>query len=178
MKNSGIETRTRKVKQNYRKFSDEKKKEIITNILNRPTGVTLDQACNENGIVNPLYYKWKESMLRNGLVSDVFRSRPQESRVNKRYTDEEKKNIINTIENLPNGVSKTDMFRKLGVNKPDYYSWRQKFGVMNQPSTVHSSRKVLHTVTLSVEVGSIMELISFCNGITSVPKVKSILSVE
>ena len=72
------------------------------------------------------------------------------------------------------------MFRKLGVNKPDYYTWRKKFGVMEvrKSPIVNSSRRVLHTVTLSVEVGSIMELITFCNGIISVPKVKSVLSVE
>jgi transposase-like protein len=94
---NSIETRTRKVKQSYRRFSDEKKREIVTNILNRPSGVTLEQACNENGIVNPLYYKWKENMLRNGVVTNVFKSRSQEPRQNKRYSDDEKKNIIQTI---------------------------------------------------------------------------------
>jgi transposase-like protein len=181
---NSIETRTRKVKQSYRRFSDEKKREIVTNILNRPSGVTLEQACNENGIVNPLYYKWKENMLRNGVVTNVFKSRSQEPRQNKRYSDDEKKNIIQTIENLPEGVTKKEMFRKMGINKPDYYTWRKKYGVMGmiRPSTVrqtvNSSRKILHTVTLNVEVSSIMELISFCNDIVRTPKVKTILSVE
>jgi transposase-like protein len=189
MKNK-IETRTRKVKQSYRRFPDNVKKEILEKIQNRPNGKSINDAIQEQGIANSLYYKWKESLLRNGMVPESFRSRHQEGRINSRYTNEEKKNIINIIENLPNGVTKKEMFHKLGVNKPDYYGWRQKFGItkvynskaditpMTKPMNVKTNGKILHTVTLSVEVGSLMELIGFCNEIVKTPKVKSVLSVE
>jgi hypothetical protein len=82
------------------------------------------------------------------------------------------------------------MFQKLGINKPDYYGWRQKFGItkvynskadvtpMTKPMYRNSTRKTIHTVTLTVEVTSLMELIGFCNDIVKTPKVKSVLSVE
>ncbi len=107
----------------------------------------------------------------------------------RRFTDEQKRGIILQIDNRPSNVPKIEMFERFGMGRGGnlYYTWKKRFGMktvskpvntkMNVPSTVKSGKQC-HTVTLSVEVGSIMELIYFCSSIVKVPKVKSIISVE
>jgi len=110
------------------------------------------------------------------------------------FTDQQRRDIIRQIDNRPAGVSIEEMFLKFGFGRSGstYYIWRKKFGMktmgrkvkksmnvtMNSPMNVKSTTKQTHTVTLSVEVGSLMELIGFCTDILRTPKVKSVLSVE
>ncbi len=111
----------------------------------------------------------------------------------RRFTDEQKRGIILQIDNRPSNVPKIEMFERFGMGRGGnlYYTWKKRFGEktisktvntpvntkMNVSSTVKSGKQY-HTVTLNVEVGSIMELIYFCSSIVKVPKVKSIISVE
>ena len=110
----------------------------------------------------------------------------------RRFTDEQKKDIINQIDNRPSDISKSEMFLKFGLGEKggSYYVWKERFGQratpkrispsgnvrMNVPMTVKSGRRI-HTVTLRIEVDSIMELISFYDNIKKSSKIKSI-SVE
>ena len=114
------------------------------------------------------------------------------------FTDEQRREIISKIDSRPSNVSIEEMFQKFGFGRSGsvYYNWKKKFGMkvlgrkgnvpMNVPMTNKMGRplvnkftgKQVHTVTLSVEVGSTMELINFCIEITKTPKVKSVLSVE
>ena len=112
----------------------------------------------------------------------------------RRFTDEQRKEIIQQIDGRPSSVKKSDMFEKFGMGHGGnlYYTWKEKFGMrytekrvtksenvqVTKPIYVKTNGKKIHTVTLSVEVGSIMELLSFCNEIVRTPKVKSVLSVE
>ena len=112
----------------------------------------------------------------------------------RKFTDEQRKQIIYQIDNRPSSVKKSDMFEKFGMGHGGnlYYTWKQKFGMrvtekrisksvnvpVNKPMNVRTSGKSVHIVTLRVEVGSLIELIGFCNTIIKTPKVKSVLSVE
>jgi hypothetical protein len=128
MKKSTIQTRTRSVKQGYRVFTDEQRKEIITKIDNRPPDISIEKMFEQFGFgkSGSVYYNWKKKfgMKVLGRKSTVSMTRP-----------------------------------------------------MNVPMNVKGVRRI-HTVTLSVEVGSLMELIGFCTNILKTPKVKSVLSVE
>lgn len=107
----------------------------------------------------------------------------------RKFTDDQRKEIISLIDNRPSNITKSEMFRKFGMGAGNlYYLWKEKFGIkmnspMNSPMNVKSTKIIYgkqntHTVVLSVEVGSLLELIRFCNDIVKTPKVKSVLSVE
>lgn len=187
MKTTGIEFRTRNVKQSYRRITDEKKREIITNIINRPSDMTLDEACMVYGIRNPQYYEWKKKF-------GISVTRPRTMTVPKsgrHFSVSMKKKIIHEVENHPENVTKRSILDSYGVEKSLYYTWRQKYGVQTVnpivKSTVNVSKPVVdnsirhtktHTITLTVEVTSLIELVGLCNHIGQLPKVKTILSVE
>jgi transposase-like protein len=175
--NAGFEIKTKKPSSNCGMFSNERKKEIVISILNRPSGMTLNDACTIFGITNPTYYEWKKKFKcsKVTLVGKNLRN----------FTTEEKKDIINKIDNRPSNVTKTVMFKKFGFGKGKlYYDWKKEFGTnsnvpMNVPMNVNVVKKSMtHTITLSVEVESLIELIGLCNHIGQLPKVKTVLSVE
>lgn len=183
-----METRTRNVKQAYRRFSDENRKEIVMNIINRPSDMSLDDACMVYGIRNPQYYEWKQKF---GIVSPPRkRVTPTTTRVfSHQFSEEQKRSIINEVENHPRNVTKLSIMKKYGVVKPQYYDWRRRIGCYGsvvktnvnsvQPTSLNTIRKTIHhTITLNVEVSSLIELIGFCNHIGQLPEVKTILSIE
>lgn len=178
-----MKTNTRKVRQNYRIFSNEEKRKIINMIDNRHPSIGFMRSCELNEIGNSQYYVWKKKLGSQTPVS-------KKSSIRK-FSDVSKRTIIDQIDNRPGNVKKTAMFRKFGLGKGKlYYDWKKELGMssvstnhpmeskMNVPMNVKTDGKKLHTVTLSVEVGSLMELIGFCNDIVKTPKVKSVLSVE
>lgn len=189
METKGIETRTRNVQQAYRRFTDEKKIEIVKNIINRPSDMTLDEACMVYGIVNSLYYVWKQKL---GVTMTRPRTMTVPKSGHRHFSVPMKKRIIQEVENHPENVTKRSILNKYGVEKSLYYSWRTKYGVQGNvnpivKSTVNVSKPVMnnsirntktHTITLTVEVSSLIELVGFCNHIGQLPKVKTILSVE
>lgn len=189
METKGIETRTRNVKQSYRRFTDEKKREIVNNIINRPSDMTLDEACMVYGIRNPQYYEWKKKF-------KISITRPRTMTVQKKssrhFSVTMKRRIIQEVENHPENVTKRSILDSYGVEKSLYYTWRTKYGVQGNvnpivKSTVKMTKPVVdnsirntktHTITLTVEVSSLIELVGLCNHIGQLPKVKTILSVE
>jgi hypothetical protein len=107
----------------------------------------------------------------------------------RKFTDEQRKQILYQIDYRPSNVKKIDLFKKFGMGHGGnlYYTWKKKFGKsmkpkpsgnvpMNVPMNSKTTKNI-YTVTLSVEAGSIMELIGICIDIKNTPKVKSIHSV-
>lgn len=183
----GIKTLTRRVQQTYRRFSNKKKREIVMEIINRPTGMSIDEACMICGINNGQFYVWKHKL---GISSPKPSVPFHNGRV---FTKEQKRDIIFQIDNRPPDVKKTDMFLKFGLGKTGslYYTWKKELGMETiVPVTENSVRSMVsskplssdvvrqHRITLNIEVSSLMELIGFCNEIGRLPKVKTILSVE
>ncbi len=146
--------------------------------------MTLDDACMIFGITNPTYYEWKKMYGCSKVEIPVKRKLSN-------LTKEEKIDLINKVDTRPENVLKTIMFKRLGLGKGGlYYVWKKEFGMddssnvnpivnPNVPMNVKVGKKSMtHTVTLSVEVESLVELIGLCNHIGQLPKVKTILSVE
>lgn len=106
----------------------------------------------------------------------------------RKFNDDQRREILNQIDNRPSYVSKSEMFKRFGMGHGGsiYYLWKKRLEMKNKPNpsgnvrtsvpmNVKSTKK-LHTVTLRVEVGSIMELINLTNELVKVSKNKSVLS--
>ena len=110
----------------------------------------------------------------------------------RKFTMSDRQKMVDHIVGLPYGM-KTKVLYDLNL-KSLFYQWEIRYPELfkksgdvkttkpmnvkvtsKHPQTRNSS---IHTVTLKVEVGSLMELIGFCNDIVKTPKVKSVLSVE
>ena len=124
----------------------------------------------------------------------------------RKFNDETRREYLNQIINRPKDMSLQEACKILGIDDSLYYVWIHRLGMeshlswrkkrskktksvvnsiepmvvkITKPMVESSVRKtVCHTITMSVEVGSLMELIGFCNEIGRIPKVKTILSVE
>jgi transposase-like protein len=190
MKTKGIETRTRSVKQNYRIFTDEQRKDIINQIDNRPSNVSITEMFMKFGMGHGgnLYYTWRKKlgMRTNGRMNvktNVSSVVPMNVRHSRQYPESFKRETIQNVERgREQGYSVEEMMSNLGLRKNLYYNWKNQLGIGNtkQPNKSENVKGVrkFHTVTLSIEVGSVMELINFCTDIVRIPKVKSVLSVE
>ena len=106
----------------------------------------------------------------------------------RKFTMADRQKMVDHITGLPYGM-KTKVLYDLNI-KSLFYQWEIRYPQLfkkgkvseNQPTNVKVTKSVTksecHIVTLKVEVGSLMELIGFCNDLVKTPKVKSVLSVE